>query len=100
VSKELTYNQRQYRESLTKLLGDRELRILFWRIICEDCKVFQEDFPMNATAYSLLAKQEIGKRLLADAKTVNAAAVFMAESEYNEMMEQSARLQESNIGEE
>ena len=80
-------NKQQYDAAIAKLLADRDLRILFWRIISEDCHVFQEDFPTSAQAYSLLAEQRIGKRLLADAKAVNAAAVFTAEAEYNEFME-------------
>lgn len=80
-------NHKQYETALSKMLSDRDLRVLFWRVICDKCHVFQEDFPMNAQAYSLLAEQRIGKQLLADAKRVNAAAVFTAEAEYNEFME-------------
>jgi hypothetical protein len=89
-------NWQQYEASLRKLLADRDTRIFFWRLIVEDCKVFQEDYPVNATAYSLLAKQSVGKRILADAKRVDASAVFRAEAEYNEFMEQVARLEETS----
>lgn len=87
-------NKNQYDTALAKLLSDRDLRILFWRIIVEDCRVFQEDFPTNASAYCLLAKQEIGKRILADAKAVDPDAVLAAEKEYNAFMEQVERAQE------
>lgn len=90
-------NQRQYEASLRKLLADRDTRIFFWRLIVEDCKVFQEDYPVNATAYSLLAKQSVGKRILADAKRVDASAVFRAEIEYDEFMEQVVRLEDNQI---
>lgn len=80
-------NRKQYEAALSKILSDRDLRVFFWRVIRDTCHVFQEDFPMNAQAYSLLAEQRIGKQLLADAKRVNAAAVFTAEAEYNEFME-------------
>lgn len=85
-------NKQQYDAALAKLLSDRDLRILFWRFIADDCHVFQEDYPTNAQAYSLLAEQRIGKRLLADAKRVNATAVFTAEAEYNEFMERVLEL--------
>ena len=70
------------------MLDSRTLRVFLWRLIVEDCKVFQEDFPTNASAYCLLAKQEIGKRLLADAKAIDPDAVFAAEREYMDLMEQ------------
>lgn len=81
----------QYRTAMSKLLNDRDLRILLWSIIEQDCRVFQPEFPMNASAYCLLAKQEIGKRLLADAKALNPTAVMLAEAEYNDLQEQTAR---------
>lgn len=83
-------NVEQYHASLRKMLSDSDLRILFWRFIVEDCKVFHEGFPMNASAYCLLAKQEIGKRLLADAKAIDFDGVVAAEKEYNEFVEQCA----------
>lgn len=82
-----TLNQRQYRVSLKYMLSKPTTRIFLWRLIVEDCKVFEESFPMNASAYSLLAVQSVGKRLLADAKAVDAAAVFKAEQEYNQLMQ-------------
>jgi hypothetical protein len=88
-------NNVQYRASLEKLLSDRDLRILFWRILTEECHVFQEDYPTNAQAYSLLAEQRIGKRLLADAKRVSPTAVLTAEAEYNEFMERVLKLAET-----
>ena len=82
-----TPSQQHYWNTIAKILGDRELRIFLWRLIVEDCRVFAEGFPVNAAAYCLLAKQEIGKRLLADAKVVDADAVLQAEKEYNALME-------------
>ena len=61
-------SQAHYRNALTRMLSEPDLRILLWRIIVEDCKVFEEGFSLNASAYCLLAKQEIGKRLLVHAK--------------------------------
>jgi hypothetical protein len=85
----MSLNSDQYRDALEKALADRDLRILLWRIVVEDCKVFQEGFPMNAGAYALLALQDTGKRLLADMKSVDPMAVYQAEQEYNELMRQS-----------
>ncbi len=79
-------NEEQYRLSLQKVLSDRDLRILFWRLITEDCKVFQEDFPINAQAYTLLAVQTVGKRILADLKAVDPVKVMEMEQEYNDFM--------------
>lgn len=79
-------SQKHYREALAAMLENRLTRILLWRIIVEDCKVFEESFPMNASAYCLLAKQEIGKRLLADAKAVSPERVYEAEQEYRQLM--------------
>lgn len=84
-------SQQHYRNALTVMLSNPTTRILLWRIIVEDCKVFVEDYPMNASAYSLLAKQEIGKRLLADAKNISLESVFQAEKEYIELMALNAK---------
>ena len=46
---------------------------------------------MNASVYCLNAKQEIGKRLLADAKAISPEQVFQAEQEYNELMKLNAQ---------
>ncbi len=99
---EIKPNVQQYNASIAKLLSDRDLRIFLWNLIVQDCRVFQPEFPMNAHAYCLLAKQEIGKRLLADAKRINPQAVMLAEAEYNELQEQTDRFVEeyqSNEGE-
>ena len=82
-----TPNQRQYRNALETMLASSVTRVFLWRLIVEDCKVFEEGYPINASAYSLLAIQSIGKRLLADAKAVNAPAVYQAEQEYNQLMQ-------------
>jgi hypothetical protein len=82
-------SQQHYDNALREVLSKSSLRVLLWRIIVEDCKVFVEDFPMNASAYCLLAKQEIGKRLLADLKARDIEAVHKAEQEYNDLMERN-----------
>lgn len=85
-----TLNQVQYRDSLVAMLSSEATRIFFWRLIVEDCKVFVEDFPMNAAVYALCAKQEIGKRLLADAKALAPDQVYRAEQEYVALQKNSA----------
>lgn len=82
----MSANSDQFNESLRKVLNDKDLRILAWRLIVEDCKVFQVDYPMNASAYSLLAKQELGKRLLEDLKRIDIGLVHQAEKDYHELM--------------
>ena len=82
----MSVNNDQYTRALEKALSDKDLRILLWRLIAEDCKVFQEGFPMNAGAYALLAVQDIGKRLLADLKEVDPVRTMQAEQEYMELM--------------
>ena len=84
-------SQQHYRTALLAMLENPLTRVLLWRIIAEDCKVFEESFALNASAYCLLAKQEIGKRLLADAKRVSPDLVVKAENEYNLLMEQNTR---------
>ena len=79
-----------YDGALAAMLNSREQRIFLWSLIVNDCQTFGMDFQYNASAYALLAIQRIGKRLLADAKRINAAAVFRAEQEYNELMELNA----------
>lgn len=88
-----------HREAVRKILADRDLRIFLWSLIAVDCKVFQAEFPMNASAYCLLAKQEIGKRLLEDAKVVNPSALLLAEAEFNDLTEQTKRFVEAHLNE-
>ena len=85
----MSVNSDQFNESLRKVLNDKDLRILAWRLIVEDCKVFQVDYPMNASAYSLLAKQELGKRLLEDLRRIDLNLVHQAEKDYHELMANS-----------
>ena len=86
-----TPSQQHYRNALEVMLSNPATRVLLWRLIVEDCKVFVEEFPMNALVYCLNAKQEIGKRLLADAKAISPEQVFQAEQEYNELMKLNAK---------
>ena len=83
-------NAKHYAAELQAALESPMMRVFLWRLIVEDCRVFQGEFPLNASAYTLLAKQEIGKRLLADLKATNPALVYQAEQEYNELMRQNA----------
>lgn len=92
-------SQQHYRNALVAMLNNPLTRVFLWRIIVEDCKVFEEGFPMNAAAYCLLAKQEIGKRLLADAKRVNPEALLRAEQEYNDLMELTLQVNNEKQGE-
>ena len=84
----MTPNQRHYDEELRTMLGNPVTRVFLWRLIVEDCHVFDEDVPLNASAYPLLAKQAIGKRLLADMKAISPELTFQAEIEYNELRKQ------------
>ena len=43
-------NTLHYEEELKSLLASPVTRIFFWRLIVEDCRVFQSDFPLNASA--------------------------------------------------
>lgn len=72
--------------AISKLLADPDLRYFFWRHLVEDCALWQESFPMNAQSYVLLAKQEIGKRLLREAKDVDFHNVVIGEQEYRDLL--------------
>jgi hypothetical protein len=82
----INLNKQHYQDEIRVMLNSSVTRIFLWRLIVEDCKVFEADFAMNASAYALLAKQEIGKRLLEDMKRVSPELTFQAEAEYNAMM--------------
>ena len=73
-------NVQHYREELEMILSSPVLRVFFWRLIAEDCRVFQSDFSLNASAYALLAKQS------------SPEAVFLAEKEYGELQSRSLDL--------
>ena len=97
--REMSPAERHYVSALGRILADSELRVFLWRIIEDDCRVFQEDYPINAQAYSLLAKQEIGKRLLNAAKAINPEAVFSAEQEYMALADENHRFNDSHFNE-
>lgn len=86
---ELSPSALRYRAAMEKLLGDPDLRVFLWGLIAADCHVFETAFPLNAGAYCLLAKQEVGKRLLADIKAVDAEKMLLAEREYWEMLKEN-----------
>lgn len=84
-----TPNQMHYEEEIRTMLGNPVTRVFLWRFIVEDCHVFDPDAPLNASAYALLAKQSIGKRLLADMKAVSPESTFQAEREYDDLIRQT-----------
>ena len=71
--------------AIRKALDDSDLRIFLWDLICRKCEVFSSGYPHNAAAYRLLARQQIGKELLAELKDMDMEQVFRAESEYEQM---------------
>lgn len=81
------------------LLAHREGRILLYRLVVELCHVFDVEYPHNAAAYSLLAKQEIGKKLLNACREVNPVQTQLAEREYWQLVEDSKKQQEDQHGE-
>lgn len=83
-------NELSFEAEVRSLLSTEIGRIYFWRLIVEDCHVFQIEYPHNAAAYSLLAKQEIGKRQLEFAKRICPELVIQAEKDYQALMEQEA----------
>ena len=87
--KQDSLNQQHYERELRRMLAEPETRIFLWRLIAEDCRVFVTDFQHNATAYSLLAVQRLGKILLEDMKRIDASAVYQAEQEYCDLKRRS-----------
>jgi hypothetical protein len=88
-------NELSFENEVRSLLSTEAGRIFFWRLIVEDCHVFQIEYPHNAAAYSLLAKQEIGKRQLEFAKRLCPELVIQAEKEFQALVEQEAIFQEA-----
>ena len=84
-----TINQMHYENEIRTMLGNSVTRVFLWRLVVEDCHVFDMDAPLNASAYALLAKQSIGKQLLADMKAVSPELTFQAEKEYNDLIRQT-----------
>lgn len=70
------------------MLKDPLGRSFFMRLLYEDLRVFDSGFQCNATAYTLLAKKEIGCRLLDQAKRVDFSKVQLAEQEYLDSLKQ------------
>ena len=68
------------------IAADKDLRVLMWHLIAEDCEVFNASFSTNATAYCQLAKQEIGKRYLERLKVESLKAAHEAEAEYEQLL--------------
>lgn len=81
-------------KELRYLLKDTLGRCFFMRLLYEDLKVYDSGFSCNAMAYTLLAKKEVGLRLLDQAKRVDFDKVQLAEKEYLEMIDQECQKQE------
>lgn len=80
----------QYWTELDRMLEDAGTALWLYRLVADDCRVAEEGFSFNASAYALLAQQAIGKRLLADMKMANPLAVYRAEQAYAELKTASA----------
>lgn len=85
--------------AMRKALNDSDLRIFLWDHIETDCLAFARGYAHNATAYSMLAKQQVGKELLADLKAVDLRQVFRAEAEYRQLVEQNNEARRTENGE-
>ena len=66
-------------------MADPQFRLILWHIITAFLYVFDPGYAHNATAYSLLAKKEVGLNILAWMKSVSPEGAFRAESEYNNL---------------
>lgn len=75
----------QLEKAMVRALGDPQFRLLLWHIIADFAHVFDPGYAHNASAYSLLAKKEVGLNLLAWMKAVSPEGTFQAESEYNQL---------------
>ena len=75
-------------EDIIYMLKDSLGRCFLMKLLYEDCGVFDSSFQCNASAYTLLAKKEIGLRLLDQAKRVDLSKVQLAEREYLESLKQ------------
>lgn len=85
--------------ALRKALNDEDLRIFLWDLVETDCLAFVRGYAHNATAYSLLAKQQIGKELLAEMKAADLRQVFRAETEYRQLVERNNEARRMKNGE-
>lgn len=85
MSEERTVLDIQLEEAMEKVMGDPQLRVLFWHIITSFLHVFDPGYTHNAAAYSLLAKKQAGLGILEWMKQVSPRGVFLAESEYNNL---------------
>jgi len=76
-------------EAMSSAMADPKIRVLLWHIVASELWVFEPGYNHNATAYSLLAKKEAGLKILAWMKRTNPQAVFVAESDYEMLAEQT-----------
>lgn len=71
------------------MLSNQLSAVFLVRMIYETCHVFDIGYQHNAGAYSLLAKQEIGKTLMNIAKEIDIDAFNKAEKDYLSIIERS-----------
>ena len=76
-------------DAMASAMADPKIRLLLWHIVSAELWVFEPGYNHNATAYSLLAKKEAGLKLLSWMKRVNPQGVFVAESDYELLAEQT-----------
>jgi len=90
MNNEKTLNAKSCENEIRFMLDDKRGRLFLWRLIVEACHVFDVGFQHNAAAYSLLAKQDIGKILLNAAREIDLEKIQLAEREYHKLLEESA----------
>lgn len=89
-----TFNAKHYEKEMKFMLDNPLSRIFLFRLITESCHTFDIGFAHNASAYSLLAKQDIGKVLMLFAKEIDLDKFNQAEKEYYQMIKTSQQQQE------
>ena len=75
-------------KAMERALADPLMRILLWHIVEDRLCVFSPEYAHNASAYSLLAKKQAGLQLLSWMKEVSPHDVYLAESDYNNLLTQ------------
>ena len=74
--------------AMERAMADPMIRVLLWHIVEDRLCVFAPEYTHNASAYSLLAKKAAGLQLLAWMKEVSPQGVYLAESDFNNLLTQ------------
>jgi len=91
AEQKITWSGKHLEQEINFFLGAKIGRVCFMRMMYETFQIFTPNYENNASVYGKNARQAAGLELYNLAKEIDIKKVNLAEKEYREMIELSAK---------